>query len=242
MSEKVQSKAELESLIRAGKSLCHIDAGGVDLTGIDLSSQDLTGAKFRYTDLSRANLQGANLTQANLRHARVLATDLRYADLTNADLSHADMHGAILGETVQVGIKIEGILGVKAEVFFPLSMLDGLLKRPGAVLGDDELTVPGDAGARFRVETAYRIVDAEGGDAGDPKLLGKVLTAKQIRERGGEVAGKSVILGDSAYRCEEGYIGIPMTGKFKVPSKVAKKDEDASDMDLLKDFLLTKMQ
>lgn len=239
---KIQNRAEMEALVRAGQSLTGVDAGGVDLTGIDLSGQDISGAKLRYTDLSRANLQGANLAGANLRHARLLQADLRYADLTGADCSHADLHGAILGETRMTGLKVEGIIGVGTEVFFPLTLLESLLKRPNVVLGEEELTIPGDGVERYRVVQAYRIVDTEGGDVGDPKLLGKVLSLKQIRERGGEVAGKSVIVGDFAYRCEEGYIGVPIAGKVKAAGQVAKQEEDASDMDLLKDFLLSKLQ
>ncbi len=242
---KVNSRDELEELARAGIGLEGVEAAGIDLTGIDLSEQDLSNATFRYADLSRANLRGAILRGANMRHVRLLEADLRFAVLDDADLSQADLHGAVLGETSTRGIKVEEIIGVSTEVFFPMDLLGNLLSKPGVELGDEDLTIPGDGIENYRVVQAFRIVEAEGGDEGDRKLLGKVWSVKQIKENGGEVAGSSVIVGDVSYRCEEGYIGVPMSGKVAAagqPVEAGADDANASDMDLLKDFLLTKLE
>lgn len=243
---KIQSRAELEELVRAGASLEEVEASGVELVEIDLSGQNLRGARFRYADLSRANLRGASLVGANLRHARLLAADLREADLRGADLSQADLHGAILGNTRTEGIRVEGVKGVRPEVFFSIPQLEVLLRRPGVEFGEDTLKIPGDGREHYRIVPAVRIVEPEGDDSGDRKLLGKVLSHKQIAELGGEVVGSSsVIIGNVAYRCEDGYLGVPATGKVAAaaqPAHSAAPQESASDMDLLKDFLLSKLK
>jgi len=74
-------------------------------------------------------------------------------------------------------------------------------------LKDDLMTVPA-LGRTFRLESAVRIVKIVGGDD-DKSLVGKVKTSAELAGEGAEHYGASVIVADSAYECEEGFVGIP---------------------------------
>ena len=74
-------------------------------------------------------------------------------------------------------------------------------------LQDDLMTVAA-LGRTFRIESAVRIVKLVGGD--DAKqLVGKVKTQSEIASGGYELYGTSLVAGEAAYECEEGFVGSP---------------------------------
>ena len=107
----------------------------------------------------------------------------------------------------------------------------------------------------FELEEAVRFITVSGGGADPNGLIGKVKTKKQLDEMKAEAYMESVILGDTPYDVETGYLGRP-GGAAGAPAAAAappkpeeeKLDEsqvapDASksDEDLLASFLLKNM-
>jgi hypothetical protein len=72
---------------------------------------------------------------------------------------------------------------------------------------DDLMTVPG-LNRTFRIESAVRFTKLVGGEDAN-RYLGKVKTTVELASSGAEHFGKSVIVGDTAYECEEGFLGVP---------------------------------
>ncbi len=72
-------------------------------------------------------------------------------------------------------------------------------------LKDDLMTVPA-LGRTFRLESAVRVVKLVGGDD-DKQLVGRVKTASELSGEGAEHYGASLVIADSAYECEEGFVG-----------------------------------
>jgi len=240
MGLKIADKAALEAHMEAGDSLRGADFAGAQLQEVDLSGQDLSEARFRYAILTGATLTGAILAGANLRHCKLVQADLRYADLSGADLSHADLHAAIVGENCWQGAVLRNATGVSRIVFFPNVDLKALLARRGVSLGEQDLTIAGDAQSPYELEVAYRLVEIEGAPEQRDARLGKVLTRKELEEAGAEIDGKVVLIGQTAYRCEPGVIGIPSELQTKedgaAPPVV--EEEKQTDVALLEEFLI----
>jgi hypothetical protein len=73
----------------------------------------------------------------------------------------------------------------------------------------ETMTLVGD-GRCFRVEPAVRFLKVSG-DGPDPHgLVGKVKTVASLEGMGGEHFMESVILGDTAYDVQTGFIGVPI--------------------------------
>jgi hypothetical protein len=80
--------------------------------------------------------------------------------------------------------------------------------------GDGKVRIEGDVmllpalGRRFRLETAVHVTRlVEGEDR--LELIGRVKTSGQLATLGAEHYGTSVIIGEVAYECMEGFVGIP---------------------------------
>ena len=97
------SRAEVEALVRDGKSLRGRDLSGADLQGVDLSRQDLTGVIF-----ARARLGGARFAAAKLAGVNLSAIDAAASVWDGADLSRADLTGAKLAGASFLGAILEG--------------------------------------------------------------------------------------------------------------------------------------
>jgi hypothetical protein len=74
-------------------------------------------------------------------------------------------------------------------------------------LTDDVMNVPA-MKRSFKIEGAVRLIKVVGG-TDEAKLVGKVKTAVELAALGGEQYGSSVLLGETAYECEEGFVGVP---------------------------------
>lgn len=97
-----------------------------------------------------------------------------------------------------------------ARLFISQDRIDRLSSDDRVVIEGDRLDLPA-LKASFRVRPAVyfcRVVT----DDGDPHhLLGRVKTDEQLRELGAELVASSVLLGDTAYECENGFVGEVLT-------------------------------
>ncbi len=98
---------------------------------------------------------------------------------------------------------------MKNRVFFPQPMLDVLIDLDRAALDGQELVI-GKAGCRYRIVEAARVLieETETGDRHD--LCGKVKSRAFLEELGAELLGNSMLLEDSAYRVQVGFVGLPV--------------------------------
>src|SRR5688572_2469905 len=74
-------------------------------------------------------------------------------------------------------------------------------------LRDDLMTVPA-MNRTFRIEGAVRFLKVVDGDDAQA-LVGKVKSVIDLAALGAEHQGTSVLLGETAYECEEGFLGAP---------------------------------
>ncbi|HQR30262.1 MAG TPA: hypothetical protein PLL32_07620 [Anaeromyxobacteraceae bacterium] len=61
-------------------------------------------------------------------------------------------------------------------------------------------------GRRYALEPAVRFLRVAGGGEDVERLVARVKTLAQIRERGGDAVARSVVLGEVAYEVEPGYL------------------------------------
>lgn len=73
------------------------------------------------------------------------------------------------------------------------------------------MTLVGD-GRSFRLHSAVHFVKVSGGDADAHDLVGKVRAVAALQKDGGEHYMDSVILGDTAYDVQQGFLGEPLSG------------------------------
>jgi hypothetical protein len=133
---------------------------------------------------------------------------------------------------------------MKNRVFFPQTALDQWIVDGTVELHDGELTILGE-GRRYRMAEAARVLREVSG-AGDPNdLIGRVKTREHLEQLGAEIVETSMLLGDTAYDVEQGWVGIPV-GTFAehVGSDARKKargdkfgPEPKTDEDLLARFI-----
>jgi hypothetical protein len=94
-----------------------------------------------------------------------------------------------------------------ARLFVSQAQMDQWTTGGKVGIEDDLMSVPA-LQRTFRIEGAVRITKVVGG-SDEKSMLGKVKTAVELASIGAEQYGSSVILGDSAYECEEGFLGVP---------------------------------
>lgn len=108
----------------------------------------------------------------------------------------------------------------------------------------------------FQLEEAVRFLTVSGGGSDPHGLLGKVKTKKQLDAMSAEAYMESVILGDTPYDVETGYLGRPeqpagapaaaappppTAEEEKLDESQVAPDASTSDEDLLASFLLKNM-
>lgn len=94
-----------------------------------------------------------------------------------------------------------------ARLFVSQSQMDQWTSGGKVELEDDLMKVPA-MQRTFRIEGAVRVLKVVGG-SDEAKLVGKVKTAIDLASLGAEQYGSSLLLGETAYECEEGFIGAP---------------------------------
>jgi hypothetical protein len=97
-----------------------------------------------------------------------------------------------------------------ARLFISQSRLDTWSMEDRVKIDADIMTLQGD-GRSFRLHPALRFLKVSGNGAEDPNgLVGKVKTLEAVTRLGGEQFMESVILGDTAYDVQSGFIGEPL--------------------------------
>lgn len=98
-----------------------------------------------------------------------------------------------------------------ARLFISQDRLDAWSGEDRVKLEGNLMTLVND-GRAFRLEPAVRFLKVAG-DGEDPHdLLGKVKTVAALEREGGEHYMNSVIVGDTAYDVQQGFVGDPVPG------------------------------
>lgn len=117
----------------------------------------------------------------------------------------------------------------------------------GEVLFEDNVLTIFAQNASYRLEPAVRITGLLAGED-EAGWAGRVITVAALQADGAEHLRDSVIRGDTAYSCEEGFVGNPQ--RIDRPAKVAEPAlpiaaaapapmiDEPTDSDLLADFLM----
>ncbi|OGQ83668.1 MAG: hypothetical protein A2289_27270 [Deltaproteobacteria bacterium RIFOXYA12_FULL_58_15] len=113
-----------------------------------------------------------------------------------------------------------------------------------AWIGDNEASFDGTVltlaknGESYALETAAQITELLDGED-TTGLLGKTRTISELHAAGVEYSQGCAILGDTAYQCNAGFVGIRQGGAPEpLEAELAASDKEASDAALLTDFLL----
>jgi hypothetical protein len=95
-----------------------------------------------------------------------------------------------------------------ARLFISADQMERWNQEGKVVISEDVMTLPA-LGRAFRLRASVRFVSVIDGED-HHRLVGRIKTEEQLAEIGGEHYGASVIVGESGYECEEGFIGRPI--------------------------------
>lgn len=95
-----------------------------------------------------------------------------------------------------------------ARLFISQDRLDAWSAEDRVKVEGDRMTLTGD-GRSFKIASAVRFMRVSGGGADGANLLGRVRTIAQLEAEGGEHYMDSVIVGDTAYDVQQGFLGTP---------------------------------
>ena len=135
-------------------------------------------------------------------------------------------------------------------LFVSQHTLEQWLEKEEVAFSDDVLTLL-DTGARYQMEAAVRVLALLDGED-SAGLMGRVWAVSELEQKGAEHSHDSVILGDTAYQCEVGFVGRTRLDapaaqeepQAQVASSIGEalgetaKDGSKSEVDLLTDFFL----
>jgi hypothetical protein len=133
-------------------------------------------------------------------------------------------------------------------LFVPQTVLDKWSEQGRVRLDGKVLTLLDSTKKAFQLTTAVRFLKLEAGED-KAKLLGKVKTTDALRQMGAEVVMHSVLLGETAYAVQQGFLAdanalrravsaAQAAKKQAQPAGGATKDAKAEEPDLLAQFLL----
>jgi hypothetical protein len=129
-------------------------------------------------------------------------------------------------------------------VFFPQAALDQWMVEGTVDLQQGELTILAE-GRRYKLVDAVRIVRELGGNSDAHELVGRAKARTYLEQLGAEIIESSMLLGDSAYDVETGWLGLPVGSFAEHVGSDARKnarggrttDDPKTDEDLLARFL-----
>ncbi len=100
-------------------------------------------------------------------------------------------------------------MAMENRLFFPQTALDQWILDGTADLSDGELRMSGE-GRRYRLADAVRVLRevTETGDAHG--LVGRVKPRASLEEQGAEIVETSMLIRDTAYDVEPGWVGLPL--------------------------------
>jgi hypothetical protein len=133
-------------------------------------------------------------------------------------------------------------------LFVPQTVLDKWSEQGRVRVEGKVLTLLDATKKKFQLTSAVRFVKLEAGED-KAKLLHKVKTTDALKQMGAEVVMHSVLLGETAYQVQQGFLAdanalrraVSAAQEAKRQSKEAagtKKDASAEEPDLLAQFLL----
>ena len=117
------------------------------------------------------------------------------------------------------------------KVFFKQTLLNRLSDEGKISLDRNLLTILSTDRPSFFLEPAYRLIKTADGSADPHGVVGQIRSEKEIKDMDAEIYLESVIIGDTAYEAESGFIG-----------EEKEVMEKLSDTDLLARFLLDEMK
>jgi hypothetical protein len=99
-----------------------------------------------------------------------------------------------------------------ARLFISQGRLDAWSAEDRVRIEGDLMTLSGD-GRSFRIRPAVRFLKVAGADTQDPhQLVGRVKLLDELTRLGGEQFMESVIIGETAYDVQSGFLGEPTPG------------------------------
>jgi hypothetical protein len=126
-------------------------------------------------------------------------------------------------------------------IFFPQTALDQWIVDGAVELHDGELTILSES-RRYKLTEGVHVVREVTG-AGDPnELVGRVKSRAFLEELGAEIVESSMLIGDSAYDVEPGWLGSPIGSlSQRARARSSFGTEPNTDEDLLARFLSKKL-
>jgi hypothetical protein len=112
-------------------------------------------------------------------------------------------------------------------IFFSQNILDALIVEGRIKIDGNIMTLLTKEQHSFELEPAYRIVRTIAGSTDPFQLLGTIKTGSELMDLHAETYRDSIIIGDTAYEAESGFLGDEQSVR-----------ERLSDTDLLTRFLL----
>jgi len=98
-----------------------------------------------------------------------------------------------------------------ARLFISQGRLDAWSAEDRVRIQDDIMTLAGD-GRSFRLKPAIRFIKVAGNGTDPNQLIGRVKQLDDLMRMGGEQFMESVILGETAYDVQSGFLGEPLAG------------------------------
>ncbi|OGW59450.1 MAG: hypothetical protein A2V83_05735 [Nitrospirae bacterium RBG_16_64_22] len=95
------------------------------------------------------------------------------------------------------------------KVFFPQQALDRILDQGRGRLEGDRLILTDERYPAYLLQPAHRVRRVSGGGDDPYRLAGKILSEEQVREVGGSLYMGSLVVGETAYEIESGFLGAP---------------------------------
>lgn len=96
-----------------------------------------------------------------------------------------------------------------AKVFFPQQALDRILDQGRGRMDGDRLILADERYPAYILSPAHRVRRVAGGGDDPYRLAGKILSEEQVREVGGSVYMGSLVVGETAFEIESGFLGDP---------------------------------
>lgn len=96
-------------------------------------------------------------------------------------------------------------------IFVAQSALDRWMNSGGATLDADLMRFAGAPGVSFYINPAVHFVSVDGGGPDPYDIIGSVKTSHELAQMGADHYDASVLIGESAYSVQPGFVGTPIS-------------------------------
>ncbi len=142
---------------------------------------------------------------------------------------------------------------VMKKIFIAQSVLDSMFEQEKAHLEQDKLMIHSKQNQIFKLTPAFKFLYVSDGSADPHQFVGKIFTKQELDKIDVDLYMDSAIYKDTAYQVDPGYVGMPLASspaqvveapetpikpKEEGSEPKAEQVEEASDQDLLSDYLL----